>query len=203
MRKVQSAVVRSARQQWGGCANGAISGASKPGKPAYQEAGCTEQWVGLVGSRSLFTLAHAFPLCSEKNRTKFLVRYKSFSGGRGWKALVAARPRLDCRDCRLAAGPSCGVGVLCDGDIRAPVHLSPIPEEYHADACVQSEVFPMRRGAFPSVITVYIRGLNHQPATSRSGVEPGVQELLGGMLGAFLSEGSSRGRNAIRPSVPK
>lgn len=64
----------------------------------------------LRGSRSLFTLAHAFPLCSKENRTEFLVRYKCFSGGGKKKALVAARPRLDCRDCCLAAGPSCGVG---------------------------------------------------------------------------------------------
>ncbi|KAI4807534.1 hypothetical protein KUCAC02_027337, partial [Chaenocephalus aceratus] len=48
---VQSAVVHSARQQWSGCANAAISGAGKPGKPAYQEAGCTEQWVGVVAFR--------------------------------------------------------------------------------------------------------------------------------------------------------
>ncbi|KAJ4940428.1 hypothetical protein JOQ06_026731, partial [Pogonophryne albipinna] len=47
-RDVQSAVVHSARQQWSGCANAAISGAGKPGKPAYQEAGCTEQWVGVA-----------------------------------------------------------------------------------------------------------------------------------------------------------
>lgn len=43
--KVQSAVVHSAQQQWSGCANGAISSAGKPGKPAYQEAGCIEREV--------------------------------------------------------------------------------------------------------------------------------------------------------------
>lgn len=42
--------LHSARQQLSGCANGAIRCAGEPGKPAYQEAGCTERWVGLVVS---------------------------------------------------------------------------------------------------------------------------------------------------------
>lgn len=42
-------------------------------------------------------------------------------------------------------------------------------------------------------------GLNHQPSFSQSGWGPRMQELLGGVLGDFLSEGSSRSRNAIRP----
>lgn len=42
-------------------------------------------------------------------------------------------------------------------------------------------------------------GLNHQPPFSQSGWGPRMQELLGGVLGDFLSEGSSRSRNVIRP----
>ncbi len=42
-------------------------------------------------------------------------------------------------------------------------------------------------------------GLNRQPAFSQCGREPRMQELLGGVLGDFLSEGSSRSRNVIRP----
>lgn len=42
-------------------------------------------------------------------------------------------------------------------------------------------------------------GVNHQPASSPSGWEPRMQKLLGGVLCDFLSEGSSRSRNVIRP----
>lgn len=42
-------------------------------------------------------------------------------------------------------------------------------------------------------------GLNHQPAFSQSGWGPRMQELLGGTLGDFLSEGSSHSRNVSRP----
>lgn len=47
--KVQSAVVHSAQQQWSGCANGAVSGAGKTGKLAYQGTACAERlglWWG-------------------------------------------------------------------------------------------------------------------------------------------------------------
>lgn len=56
---------------------------------------------------SLFTLTHAFPPHSEETAPKFHVHYKSFSRG----PRLPARPRLDCRDCCLAAPGSCGVGV--------------------------------------------------------------------------------------------
>lgn len=54
---------------------------------------------------SLFTLTHAFPLCSEGKPHQIPCALQELSGGP-----VAAQPRLDCRDCCLAAPPSCGVG---------------------------------------------------------------------------------------------
>lgn len=48
-----------------------------------------------------------FRLARRKPHRKFHVHYKSFSGG----PRLPARPRLDCRDCCLAAPGSCGVGV--------------------------------------------------------------------------------------------
>lgn len=54
LRKVQSAVVHSAKQQWSACANGAISGTGKLGKPAYRAAGCTKRWGGVWGGKKWF-----------------------------------------------------------------------------------------------------------------------------------------------------
>lgn len=59
----------------------------------------------LQGSRSLFTLTHAFPLCSEETAPNSMCITRAFQ-----EAPVAARPGLDWRDCCLAASASCGVG---------------------------------------------------------------------------------------------
>ncbi len=56
-------------------------------------------------SPPLFTLTHAFPLCSEETAPNSLCITRAFR-----EAPVAAQPRLDCRDCCLAVPPSCGVG---------------------------------------------------------------------------------------------
>lgn len=44
-----------------------------------------------------------------------------------------------------------------------------------------------------------LMGLNYRPVFSHSGCAPRMQELLGGMLGDFLSEGSSYSRKVSRP----
>ncbi|KAM7370702.1 hypothetical protein PAMP_010228 [Pampus punctatissimus] len=59
------------------------------------------------GSRCLFTLTHAFPLCSEKTAPNSLCITRAFR-----EAPIAAQPRLDWRDSCLAASAICDMNIF-------------------------------------------------------------------------------------------